>query len=910
MTLVEELVTLATKRACEQRCEPVSTYRLQFHKGFTFFDAAAIVPYLRDLGITHVYASPYLMAVAGSMHGYDVIDPTRINPELGGEAGFARFVGALKRCGMRQILDTVPNHMGVGTNDNPWWNDVLKRGRASPCATYFDIRWTQSPHEGMRGRILLPVLGDHYGAVLSRGELTVVPADDGYAVAYFDRRFPLNQESISQACEASRLDGKELLAAINANTDFLDTVLDQQHYRLAHWKTARDAINYRRFFDINDLIALCTEREEVFGASHALVLRLVADGVVAGLRIDHPDGLRDPRRYFERLQEAHVLIAARAIMETQSRFAEVPEALVRQATELHLQRNHARPLYVVAEKILAADEPLPQCWPIDGTSGYDALNVINGLFIDADNLHAMDSIYRQFVPDVPPYDHLVYEMKLMVLDTSFAIEVQTLCRMLDDIAQSHRDTRDFTRLDIDQGLRRVIACFGVYRSYVTTSGCSESDAKHIEAACGAAAARSPDLDASLFDFIRRVLLQKATAPSDSMLNFVARFQQLTSTATAKGVEDMAFYLYNRLISLNEVGGDPSQFGYRPEPVHNFFADRQRLWPHALNALSTHDTKRSEDVRARINVLSEIPEVWRDSATRWLKLNAPHRGRIGGCNLPVPIPNDEYLLYQTLAGAWPLSEEISDDFIQRIVQYAIKAVREGKQRSSWTRPNEPYEQAFASFIAGVLAPNSAFVPDFADFHRTHIAVAGMLNSLSQTVLRLTLPGVPDTYQGTELWDLSLVDPDNRRPIDYVLRRDLLSQCSLRKQAEMLQQWRDGAVKLFITTRLLKLRREHADLFSHGAYHEVRAEGPLAKHVFAFSRSTAGVRAIVVVPRLTAALLSGTTPSLHLQDSPPTNLHFELAQPMTCALTGRRLDAGQSLSVSVLFANFPVCVLVSG
>jgi (1->4)-alpha-D-glucan 1-alpha-D-glucosylmutase len=882
-----------------------STYRLQFHAGFTFRDAAAVVPYLARLGVTHVYASPYLKARPGSTHGYDVVDHSKLNPELGTQADFDAFCAALQQHGMSHILDIVPNHVGVATNDNKWWNDVLENGPASRYAGYFDITWRGSPRPELHDKVLLPVLGEPYGDVLDKGQLRLAFEDGAFGVYYYDRRLPisprtyakvllhrideleqslrsenldlLEYQSIANSCrylpDRSTRDEDDVLqrwresqvikrrlgrlagasepifrhieanvAAFNAMPDLLDELLDRQCYRLSFWHVASDEINYRRFFDINDLAALSMERREVFEATHAFVLQLLRDGKLAGVRVDHPDGLYDPKQYFERLSEAGAD-------------------------------------FVVAEKILAVNEPLPPDWPVNGTSGYDALNMINGLFVDRANEEAFTRLYQEFAGDTTPYADLVYRSKLLILEISLASELQMLAYQLDRIAQRGRRTRDFTHNTLRHALREVIACFPVYRSYVCDQGVRDADVKVIDAAIERAVARNPKVARGVFDFVRDVLLLRSEAASrESQRRFAGKFQQLTAPVTAKGTEDTAFYIYNRLISLNEVGGEPAHFGVSPAELHAYLKDRQGRWPLALTALSTHDTKRSEDVRARINVLSEMPDEWRECVTQWADIN-----RHDGPPCP-PGRNEEYLLYQTLLGAWPLEEEADDAFVGRIQAYMQKASREAKVNTSWTSPNAEYESAVESFVASTIR-NPAFLDSFLPFQR-HVANLAMTNTLAQTLLRLTVPGVPDTYQGTELLDLSLVDPDNRRPVDYQRRWQLLEQPEQDR-------------KFFVTMKALHARREHVGLFSRGDYTPLEAKGPKTEHVFAFERRLGVQQAVVVVPRLITRVGDWADTTIRLPNLRGRNV-----------FTGTPFNGkGGDVPVGELLSEFPVVLLIA-
>jgi (1->4)-alpha-D-glucan 1-alpha-D-glucosylmutase len=931
MALIDELIRKTLESLERRRALPESTYRVQFHKGFTFDDAAAIVPYLRDLGVTHVYASPYLKAVPGSTHGYDVIDHCSLNPELGGEAAYERLLAALARNGMSHILDTVPNHVGVATNDNTWWNDVLENGPASPFARYFDIAWRGSPRPELHDRVLLPVLGAPYGQVLENGELKLKFADGALTVWYYDRWFPINRRTYPEAFSRGNSDEIDrALAALNGTPgearsfDALDDLLGRQCYRLAYWRVAPDEINYRRFFDINDLAALAQENEEVFDATHELILDRLCRGDIGGLRIDHPDGLYDPKQYFERLQSRHLLACARNVFEAGPAFRSEEWKSIEPALRERLERDlpaggggpRRWPLYVTVEKILAAGEPLPDDWPVHGTSGYDFLNRANALFVDRANEGAFTGIYQQFTGDSTSFEDLVYEKKLLILDRSLASELQMLAHRLARITARNRRWRDFTHSALKAALRQVIACFPVYRSYISDrGGVGARDRRDVETAVAAAIRRNPKTERSVLDALRDLLLQDYpdTATDEDRAEqraFAGKFQQLTAPTTAKGIEDTAFYIYNRLVALNEVGGDPDRFGAPPEELHAYLADRQAKWPYALSALSTHDTKRSEDVRARLNALSEMPEQWEQNVTRWREINARLRGDID--------PNDEYLIYQTLVGAWPLEPYGPDEyaaFVTRVQAYMTKAMREAKVRTSWTDQDEGYESAVTGFVASILDAQRSkeFLEAFRPFQRRRSRL-GLFNSLSQTLLRLTAPGVPDTYQGGELWDFSLVDPDNRRPVDYSRRRDMLQTLQREFAADPLRLMRrlianpeDGAIKLHVTWRALQARREFPGLFSQGEYCPLEITGEKRRHLFAFARRLGTQSAVVLIPRLIAHL-APTEGELSLANIgwADTSVSIEPGPRWKDAFTGQtveRVDVRNSLS------HVPVALLVS-
>jgi (1->4)-alpha-D-glucan 1-alpha-D-glucosylmutase len=947
---LEELLNRSLEPADPRLRLPESTYRLQFHAGFTFRDATAIVPYLADLGITHCYASPYLKARPGSTHGYDIVDHSVLNPEIGSPEDYEAFVAALRAHGLGHVLDVVPNHMGVGSDDNAWWNDVLENGRSSRYGAYFDIAWRASLRPELQDKVLLPVLGEPYGNVLEAGQLQLDFKGGAFRVHYYDARFPIAPRTYGkilghELAELERVLGhedsafleyqsiltatrnlpdrsendptkiaeqwreveviKRRLAALTAENwavrghveknvvrfngvagdphsfDLLDELLEQQCYRLAYWRVAPDEINYRRFFDINELAALNMEREDVFVAAHRLVLRLAAEGKVHGLRIDHPDGLYDPGGYFRRLQEHYLLARARTIFdgapEYRSRDWHEWEQPLRERVRASLDsadRPSRWPLYVVAEKILGAQEGLDQRWAIDGTSGYDFINMTNGLFVDPAHADTFTRRYRDWVEDDTRFPEMIYRKKVLILQISLSSELYMLTHQLDRLAQKSRRSRDFTFNTLRRALREVIACFPVYRSYISSDGPSDADRRNMMAAVRAAAGRNPLISRQLLSFVRDMLLLKypeSFTDDDraEQCRFVGKFQQVTAPVTAKGVEDTAFYVYNRLASLNEVGGEPGRFGVPPDALHRYHADRQANWPRALSPLSTHDTKRSEDVRARLNVLSEIPDEWWQRVAHWSRLNAPHRRQLE--DLLMPDANEEYLLYQTLVGAWPLEAYAADEyasFVKRIQAYMLKALHEAKVHTSWINPNTDYDNAIQEFIALILneKENQAFLDDLRTFQR-RISHYGLYNSLAQTLLKLTSPGVADTYQGTEIWDFSLVDPDNRRPVGYDQRRRLLDDLKAdvaaagQDRRELARQLvaakEDGRVKLYVTYRALHCRRERPGLFSQGEYLALESTGPLADHVFAFARRDGQHLAIVVVPRLITRLIADPT-----------------------------------------------------
>lgn len=775
-----------TARSATARHTPRATYRLQFHRGFTLRDALVLVPYLHALGVSHVYASPLLKARAGSTHGYDVCDYSRLNPELGTEADLEALVAALRERGMGLVLDIVPNHMGIGP-ENPWWWDVLQHGPASRFAGCFDIDW-DPPDPRLRDKVLLPVLGDEYERVLTRGELRVVCDGSDVTVRYFEHRFPVAPESLL-------VPGRfltEAVAEFNADTAALDRLLARQHYRLTWWRHGDTHLNYRRFFTITDLAGVRVEDPQVFSDTHNCVLGWHQRGWLDGFRVDHIDGLRDPARYLQRLSRA------------------APGA------------------WIVVEKILEPAETLPRAWPVAGTTGYDFLNRLGGLFVDPAGEQPLTEFYAAFTGEPTDYPALAREKKRLILREYLVAEVDRLRRLLQSAAARHG--RNFAPDTLRAALIEAVAGFPVYRTYARTQPrqISNTDLDHIQAALATAREQRPDLDPAAFDFLGALLrLELRGAAAD---DFVARFQQLTGPAMAKGVEDTAFYCYGRFVALNEVGSDPSRFGLSVADFHRACRRAQTERPAAMLATSTHDTKRSEDVRARLYLLSELPGVWADTVRRWSAMNG--RLRRDG----FPDRNVEYCIYQMLVGVWPLSPE-------RALDYLVKAVREAKQHTAWTRPDLVYEQAVKDFAVGAVT-DAEFVTDLERFV-TPLVEPGHVNSLAQTLIKLTAPGVPDLYQGTELWDFSLVDPDNRRPVDFALRRRLLEETrGLSAEAAWARRG-EGVSKLWLIQRTLALRAQRPELFDAGGYEPIEATGARAGHVVAFCR---GGAVTTVAPRL--------------------------------------------------------------
>jgi (1->4)-alpha-D-glucan 1-alpha-D-glucosylmutase len=900
-----------------------ATYRLQFHRGFTFSDAQALIPYFAKLGISHLYASPIMEARPGSSHGYDIIDHNRINPEIGGEAGFQTMVAELHAHGMGLILDIVPNHMGVGGRDNAWWLDTLEWGEESPFAAYFDINW-DAARDDLKGRILLGVLGDQYGVILEQGdiELRLDPGEGSFSAWYFDHRFPISPHCYAPILEAggpplsglaadfaaiklhtptAARERAELLkcrlaemAADPAATASLATalrafngqagkpasfrrlhaLLDAQAYRLAYWRVAREEINYRRFFDINDLAGLRVEVPHLFEAVHRLVFAMIGRGEVQGLRIDHIDGLFDPGAYC-----------------------------------IALQQRFAEPVYIVVEKILARYEGLPG-WPIVGGTGYDFTNQVLALFVNPAGEAAMTRLYRQVTSRDADFDDVLYACKKLVMRVNLASEMSVLARRFHRLSNSEWRTRDFTLNGMLAALEEVIAAFPVYRTYVSERGVSADDRRYIEWAVGQAKKRQRPADTTILDFVSGVISVSCEghAAPDEVLRTAMHFQQVTGPVLAKACEDTAFYRYFRLLALNEVGGDPRRFGITVGAFHRLMQDRARNWPRAMIATATHDTKRGEDARLRLALLSEMPREWGRRVSRWLRLNRRHRSEIA--RELVPDRNVEYLFYQTLIGVWPpgLRPDDTDamrSLGERVEAYMIKAVREGKEVSDWTNPDTEYEAALQRFIEGALdgsRPN----PFLTDLHAFIglLARPGAIASLAQLVLKLTAPGVPDIYQGGELWDFNLVDPDNRRPVDWERRRSLLNEVGAVAFAE-LGDWEDGRAKLFITHRLLELRRDHPELFAVGDYVPLELTGAgTSDHLCAFSRQDGDAVLITAVPCLVYGLYRDASTA----DWGDAELILPTHPAWRDVLTGREWSCRERIPVSDLLGDFPVSVLL--
>ncbi|MFL6551310.1 MAG: malto-oligosyltrehalose synthase [Povalibacter sp.] len=940
-----------------------ATYRVQLNREFTFADATRVIPYLARLGISHLYTSPILKARPGSMHGYDVTDHTQLNPDLGTEDDFVRLCEALRQHEMGLIVDIVPNHLGVMGNDNQWWLDVLENGPSAQNAHCFDIDWRPN-RPSLRNRLLVPVLGDVYGAILERGEIKLkFDTERGeFNFCYHEHRFPIDpreyprifkdrsdpplmeesaadfasllnsfarlpaRNELNEDARTERYRDKEahkrrllrlierdpevlayinnVLAEVNgrpedpSSFDALDALHDAQAYRLAYWRVASDEINYRRFFDVNTLAALRMNDPSVFEDTHRLIARLVAAGNIQGLRIDHSDGLYDPEEYFSRLRNS------------------VAQSLGPDA-----------PFYVVTEKILAQHERLPESWAIQGTTGYEFGALATAWLVDTAGEAPITRVYRNFVENLQSFEEIAYQGRKLVMRILLAPEVEGLATQLDRLAQADRHTADFTRPALREAIMEVIACFPIYRTYISPRGVREEDRRTIDWAVSIARKRSVAADVSVFDFLRDVLLVSPKRPAlaerqAAMLEFAMKFQQVTSPVTAKGVEDTALYRFNRFACLNEVGSDPRRFGVSSQAVHQENAERAKSWPLAMLGTSTHDSKRSEDVRARLAVLSEIPDDWRRHLSRWARLNRSRRSIVN--DQEVPDRDDEYLLYQSLLGIWDGQSDVAQQ-TERLQAYAVKAAREAKRATSWINVNNDYEHGLNAFAASLLESRgrNAFLHDFEKLAQI-VGYFGYLNSMAMVLLKLGSPGVPDIYQGNESTVYALVDPDNRRRVDFDRAQQRIAELEQRLQSSsrsellsaLLSDHSQATGKLFVTYMLLKLRREYPDVFIQGRYEPLNVEGEQREHLLAFARTTDSRRIVVVVSRwacklMNAALASpignvwGETTIDLPAGSPESFIELFANEPVTPV---QHESGQQRLRVANVLAQFPFAVLV--
>ncbi|MDZ7968508.1 MAG: malto-oligosyltrehalose synthase [Nostoc sp. DedSLP03] len=926
---------------------PTATYRIQFTPQFGFDNAKAIAAYLADLGVSDLYASPIFKARSGSTHGYDIVDATQLNPELGTNESFDALVAEVQSLGMGWLQDIVPNHMAY-SSENDYLMDVLEHGPDSSYTDYFDLSWN-APFGDRQERILAPLLGDFYGTSLENGHIQLQYEQNGLTVNYYSLKLPLRLESYTKFIShnlgkltrtlgrnhpdfikllgilyilksvPSEVAGKQrqdqiafikgLLWELYTTNDtirefidenlqtfngepgnsesfnLLDELLNDQFYRLAFWKVGAEEMNYRRFFTVNELISVKVEEVRVFNNTHSLIQKLVEEGKFTGLRIDHIDGLYNPIQYLERLQE---------------KMGDV---------------------YITVEKILELTEELPENWKIQGTSGYDFLNYVNGVFCQTENESSFDKIYQNFISSRADYASVVQDKKHLILEKNLAGDIDNLALLLKNVSSKYRYGNDFTLNGLKRAIAEVLKLFPIYRTYITHDGIGESDRATIQEVIDRAKEQTPLLQNEL-TFIEKLMLLEfdnslTQTEREQWIYFVLRMQQYSGPLMAKGVEDTTLYVYNRLLSLNEVGGNPGHFGIELAKFHAFNKQHQATWPHTMNTTATHDTKRGEDVRARLNVLSEIPDEWDRQVNTWSAMNRGHRSHRHG--FAMPDRNDEYFLYQTLVGAFPFAEHEHASFVERVKDYIIKAIREAKVHTAWLRPDSQYEEACTSFIGKVLDPaiSGEFLEAFRPFQQ-RIAEYGIFNSLSQTLLKITVPGVPDLYQGTELWELSLVDPDNRRPVDFEQRRSYLS--AIREQAktdilgliqELLNDKTDGRIKLFLTAQLLQARTNYVSLFQDGDYLPLEVQGTYANHIIAFARREENQTAIAIVPRfLTSLIQPGDNPlgesvwqDTHLQLPPGTSPTWKNV------ITQQPLQATETLSIATALTHFPVALLIS-
>ncbi len=925
---------------------PTATYRLQFTPDFGFTAAQGIVDYLQALGISDIYASPIFKARSGSTHGYDVVDPTQLNPELGGTEAFEPLIEAVHHHHMGWLQDIVPNHMAYD-GQNRYLMDVMEYGPNSEYFHFFDIDWEGA--EELRGKVLAPMLGDFYDRGLERGEIQLSYDEAGLGVNYFSLKFPVRIESYGRFLSYQlgrlaqqlgnrdrtfiKISGilyllKNSIADLSGRTyrgqvqfakallwelyqensdvrefidqnlvtfngtpnepssfDRLDELLSEQFYRLAFWKVGAEELNYRRFFTVNELICLRVDDEKVFSQTHALIAQMVKAGQFNGLRIDHIDGLYDPTEYLDRL------------------------------------RDRLGDTYIVVEKILELDETLPEQWPIQGTSGYESLIYLNGIFCQEANQDAFTRMYQELTGQMAAYPDLVADKKRLIAKTSLVGDINNLARFLKRVCQQYRYGRDLTLYGLRTAIEEVLIAFPIYCTYANQAGISKRDLAYGREAIAVAKKRIPQLinELTLIEKFLALDFEDAHRSPEKAewLHFVMRLQQFTGPIMAKGVEDTLFYSYNRFISLNEVGGSPGRFGISLRQFHQFHQQRQVQWPQAMNATSTHDTKRSEDVRARLNVLSELPMEWEAAVNLWRGLNGGHKKVVH--DRVVPDANDEYFLYQTLVGAFPFSDDDLPSFCDRVADYVVKAVREAKVHTAWLRPDADYEDGFVTFTRAILTPgdDNLFLAKFREFHQP-IADCGIYNALAQVVLKLTLPGVPDLYQGQELWDFSLVDPDNRRPVDYGLRRQWLQELQHTPEGDraqllqnLLDSRQDGRIKLWVTHRGLAARQAYPDLFAQGDYQPLMAKGKAEDHVVAFVRRWGNQWLVAIAPRFLSGLISpGDYPvgelwadtTLALPGSEFTWHNWITGQSYTLA-------PGEYADLSDLLATFPVAILIA-
>lgn len=858
---------------------PSATMRLQLHAGFTFADAGGTASYLRDLGISHAYASPITAARAGSTHGYDVIDPTRVNPELGGEEGLRTFVDTLRRHGLGLIVDIVPNHMFVGDGTNPWWEDVLAHGRASRWAKIFDIDW-EAEDPALRGKVLLPILGASLGEVLAHGDLKLVETSSGFAIDCQGRNLPINEQ------------GRAIAASDRDEEERLRRILDCQHYRLAWWGVAGDEINWRRFFEINELAGIRVEDDEVFELTHALLFRLYAEGLVDGVRIDHIDGLAQPAAYCRKLRQRLRELAT-------GRPPDVPHG----------------DAYIVVEKILAPGERLPSDWGVDGTSGYDFMDQVSAVLHDPRGEEPLTRFWSEISGRSPSFDDEARFARRELLERSFSSQLDGTVTALHAVARAAPQTQDVSRASLRRAIAELVSHFSAYRTYAGPEGRSPADTERFARAARNATAACFAQDRGVISLLDRWLGGEPMTGEDAELRrkSVIRFEQLCAPIAAKAVEDTAFYRYGRLLSRTDVGFDVARFALSPDSFHDMARERHQHFPDALLATATHDHKRGEDIRARLAVLSEIAEEWSTAVRRWMAMNAHLRKAPGG--RAAPSPGDEAILYQMLVGAWPLGLSVDDHagriaYGKRLAAWLEKALREAKLVTDWFAPNAEYEDVARRFLTELLAgaqPSQSLV-EIAAFAR-RIGPAGAVNGLAQLILKMTSPGVPDFYQGTEYWDQSLVDPDNRAPVDFDSRRATLSASAALE--DLLVHWRDGRIKQELIRRVLSYRRAKPSLFSDGAYRALNVYGPLSENVAAFERVHREDRVCIIWCRLPQRLLQDGD-SLQIPGSVWGETHVVLSHATQSSrwldiLTNREIKGSSNLLISGLLAPLPVAIV---
>jgi (1->4)-alpha-D-glucan 1-alpha-D-glucosylmutase len=922
---------------------PVATYRLQFNKEFNFNSARKILPYLKELGISHIYASPIFKASKGSMHGYDVVDPTQLNPELGTNEDFEKLISEARKRNIYWLQDIVPNHMAFDF-ENKMLVDLLENGPDSRFFDYFDVEWYYG-HFGDKPRMFAPFLGKYYQQCLEGGEIYLAYDEEGFSINYYDNRFPVRLGSYSDilmlhfdklqnrvgrnypavirllgllhiikflpAYEKSDerynqikfikallwelySDDEQIKMFINETLkvyngikgnpesfDYLDRLLSDQYFRLSYWKVANEEINYRRFFNINGLISLKVENEEVFNRTHSLIFKLIKEEKIDGLRVDHIDGLYDPETYLKRIRE----------------------------------RTDGK--YLIVEKILEFDEQLPS-WPVDGTTGYDFLDFVNGLFCKSKNENRFNRIYTQFTRSASSFDELVVDKKKLIIRTRMAGELERLSLIVEDIAKHDRYGADITLNGIKTALEEILVHFPIYRTYVNDKKIAKSECSYVNTLIGELKYNNPRIEHEIHYIGMLLTLQHHNLSEElfeKSIDFIMKFQQLTGPLMAKGFEDTALYVYNRLISLNEVGGNPSKFGFTLKEFHKKIRQRGVKWKYSLNATSTHDTKRGEDVRARINVLSEVPDEWNMRIKRWRNMNLKYKKEYNGRYLP--DNNDEYFLYQTLVGAFPFYDEEQDTvFLERMKEYAIKVVREAKVYTAWVKPDENYEDAFLNFIEKILTESeqNLFLEDLKEFQK-YVSYYGVFNSLSQTLIKMTAPGIPDFYQGTELWDLNLVDPDNRRPVNYKKRNALISLIEEKERKGsynlfkyLFSGMKDGSIKLFLIKKVLEARRKYSILFEEGKYSPLSVSGRFKNNIVAFSRRNEKEIVVTVATRFLTEVVN--QPDLPLGEDiwADTRISFPFeTRIMKNLITNESIKPDKNLNVGKILKKFPVALL---